>query len=321
MMEKMGKMLTARIFAIVILALACVGMWGCGLFDEEVTTAVDDVRTGGTMVAILDDSLAILKNSRGWEEHAESCDYNETCDKGTMNYGIFLVNYRSKQLPYWGDTAKGIYHIMNGLAYDSTIFFYNDENKFGFWKIRESIDVRGEMKWSKDCNGGKNIQNVRPWEKGNVLLEGAQNCPFAVLDTATGVVSKLEFIGEYAWLDGCDDITYIDGDVVCLKALYDEKRYGIYEYGKDGLMDSLIWDDASWSIYTENVLEIRGNMFTIKHPTKMIDGKPNPLNGTFIHYLKPLGTPVLPVRMEYNNFIDSMGISIGYSSEDLIVTK
>lgn len=303
------------------LALACFCMWGCGLFDEETTTAVDDVRTGGTMVAILDDSLAILKNSRGWEEHAESCDYNETCDKGTMNHGIFLVNYRSKQLPYWGDTAKGIYHIMNGLAYDSTIFFYNDENKFGFWKIRESIDVRGEMKWSKDCNGGKNIQNVRPWEKGNVLLEGAQNCPFAVLDTATGVVSKLEFNGEYAWLEGCDDITYIDGETVCLKALYDEKRYGIYEYGKDGLMDSLIWDDASWSIYTENVLEIRGNMFTIKHPTKMIDGKPNPLNGTFIHYLKPLGTPVLPVRMEYNNFIDSMGISIGYSSEDLIVTK
>ncbi len=304
-----------------VVALMCVGMWGCGLFDEDVTTVVDDVRTNGTMVAILDDSLAILKNSRGWEEHAESCDYNETCNKGTMNHGIFLVNYRSKQLPYWGDTAKGIYHIMNGLAFDSTIFFYNDENEFGFWKIRESIDIRGKMKWSEECNGGKNIQNVRPWEKGNVLLEGAQNCPYAILDTATRIVKKLEFTGEYAWLEGCDDITYIDGDVVCLRALYDEKRYGVYEYGKNGLMDSLIWDGASWSIYTENVLEIRGSMFTIRHPTKMIDGKPNPLNGTFIHDLKPLGTPVLPVRMEYNNFVDSTGISIGYSSEDLIVTR
>ena len=310
-----------RLIIALVLALACVSMWGCGLFDEDVSTVVDDVRTNGTMVAILDDSLAILKNSRGWEEHAESCDYNETCDKGTMNHGIFLVNYRSKQLPYWGDTAKGIYHIMNGLAYDSTIFFYNDENEFGFWKIHRSIDIRRKMKWSEDCNGRKNIQNVRPWEKGNVLLEGAQNCPFAVLDTATGVVSRLDFTGDYAWLEGCDDITYIDGEAVCLKALYDEKRYGIYEYGKDGLMDSLIWNDASWSIYTENVLEIRGNMFTIKHPTKMIDGKPNPLNGTFIHYLKPLGTPVLPVRMEYNNFVDSTGFSVGYSSEDLIVTK
>ncbi|MGM9984141.1 MAG: hypothetical protein ACI38O_05570 [Fibrobacter intestinalis] len=304
-----------------VAALLCVGMWGCGLFDEDVTTTVDDVRSSGTVVAILDDSLVILKNSRGWEEHAESCDYYDSCDKGTMNHGIFLVDYRNKRLPYWGDTAKGIYHIINGLAYDSTIFFYNDENKFGLWKISKSIDVRGEMKWSEECDGKKNIQNVRPWKKGDILLEGTQNCPYAILDTATGNVKKLDFAGEYAWLEGCDDITYIDGNVVCLKALYDEKKYGLYEYGEMGLMDSLVWNDASWSIYTKNILEIRGGMFTIKHPTKMIDGEPNPLNGIFIHYLKPLGTPDSPVRMESNNFIDSKGISIGYSSEDLIVTK
>ena len=62
-------------------------------------------------------------------------------------------------------------------------------------------------------------------------------------------------------------------------------------------------------------------MFTIKHPTKMIDGASNPLNGTYIHFLKPLKTPDLPVRMEYNTFIDSMGSSVSYSSEDLIITK
>lgn len=238
-----------------------------------------------------------------------------------MNHGIFLVNYRNKQLPYWGDTAKGVYHIMNGLAYDSTVFFYTDANKFGFWKIREPIDVRGKLKWSEDCNGEKNIQNVRPWENGNVLLEGAQNCPYAILDTATGVVNKLDFAGEYAWLEGCDDITYIDGEIVCLKALYDEKRYGVYGFGKDGPTDSLIWNCASWSVYTKHVLEILGNMLTIKHPTWMIGGESNPLGGIYIHYIKPLGTPILPIRMECNNFIDSVGHSVGYLSEDLTVTK
>ena len=200
--------------------------------------------------------------------------------------------------------------------------FSNADDEFGFWRIGEKPRV--VRKWNCEapceCNRGK---YGRPWVDGNVLLKMVQqdDCPYAVLETATGIVRKLELTGEYAWLEGCDDITYIDGDVVCLKALYDEKRYGVYEYGKDGLMDSLIWDDASWSIYTENVLEIRGNMFTIKHPTKMIDGKPNPLNGTFIHYLKPLGTPALPVRMEYNNFVDSTGTSVGYSADDLIITK
>ena len=83
----------------------------------------------------------------------------------------------------------------------------------------------------------------------------------------------------------------------------------------------MIWNDASWSIYTKNVLEVWGGMFTIKHPTAMMNGEPNLFNGTFIHYLKPLGTPILPMRMEYDFFVDSMGTSIGYSSEDLVIAK
>ena len=312
-----------RLIAMTIFALACVSMWGCGLFDEDVTHEVHEKRHSGLVIAILDDSLALETNGRGWTDHTESCDYWENCDGGTINQGLFLVNYRNKQRPLWGDTIDGVITIIWGLAADSTVLFYDKKNNFGFWKVGKNIDVRKKMKWEDGCKLEHRyvVVMARPWKDGNVLLKDADPCPYAVLDTATGVVKKMEFIGEYAWLERCDDITYIDGDVVCLKALYDEKRYGVYEYGKDGLMDSLIWDDASWSIYTENVLEIRGNMFTIKHPTKMIDGKPNPLNGTFIHYLKPLGTPVLPVRMEYNNFVDSTGISIGYSSEDLIVTK
>lgn len=49
----------ARLFVFANVVLACVSMWGCGLFDEEVSTIIDDVRTNGSLVAILDDSLAI----------------------------------------------------------------------------------------------------------------------------------------------------------------------------------------------------------------------------------------------------------------------
>ena len=312
-----------RLIAMTIFALTCASMWGCGLFEEDVTHEVHEKRHSGLVIAILDDSLALETNGRGWTDHTESCDYWENCDGGTINQGLFLVNYRNKQRPLWGDTIDGVITIIWGLAADSTVLFYDKKNNFGFWKVGKNIDVRKKMKWEDGCKLEHRyvVVMARPWKDGNVLLKDADPCPYAVLDTATGIVRKLEFTGEYAWLEGCDDITYIDGDVVCLKALYDEKRYGVYEYGKNGLMDSLIWNDASWSIYTENVLEIRGNMFTIKHPTKMIDGKPNPLNGTFIHYLKPLGTPALPVRMEYNNFVDSTGTSVGYSADDLIITK
>lgn len=300
------------------LVVACICMWGCGLFDEEATTAVDDVRTGGTMVAILDDSLAILKNSRGWEEHAESCDYNETCDKGTMNHGIFLVNYRNKQQPYWGDTAKGIYHIMNGLAYDSTVFFYNDENEFGFWKIRKSIDVRGKMKWSEDCNGEKNIQNVRSWNKGNILLEGAQKCPFAVLDTATGIVTKLEFTSEYAWLEGCDDITYIDGEIVCLRQRNDRLCEINFEKS-EGVVDSLI--KSEWMLFDPpefygNAVKLKASSFDKNdHAYDFGDRLALIWGKGFLFKEYP------EIWVKGNDFVDSAGISVGYSSEDLIVTK
>ena len=104
-------------------------------------------------------------------------------------------------------------------------------------------------------------------------------------------------------------------------------------------MDSLIWNDANWSIYTKNVLEIRGNMFTIKHPTKMIDGKPNPLNGTFIHYLKPLNfvqnlkiegdkvsfdlrltTPACPIRDQFKDQCIAIVKSLGASEVNVTFT-
>lgn len=310
-----------RLIAMTIFALTCVGMWGCGLLDKEERFVMDKNRTNGYLVAIIDDSLAIMQNMREWELWDDDCNSWEYCDKGTMNPGIFLVNYRKKQSPLWGDTVEGRISIVDGYFHDSSALFSTIDGEFGFWKIGGDARIVRKWKWDDSCKWEGYRLRGSAWIDGKILMKGAFHCGFAILDTATGNVNKLDFTDEYAWLERCDDITYIDGDVVCLKALYDEKRYGVYGYGKNGLMDSLIWDDASWSIYTENVLEIRGNMFTIKHPTKMIDGKPNPLNGTFIHYLKPLGTPALPVRMEYNNFVDSTGTSVGYSADDLIITK
>ena len=318
MMKKM-----CRLIAELAMAIACAGMWGCGLFDEEVTTTVNEERSGGRVIAILDDSLAFVFSGRRWDEFSESCDYWNNCDYGFVNQGLFLVNYRKKQAPYWGDTINGVLYTASGLVYDSTIFVYDDDENFGFWKAGELPDFRKKMKWSGDCIESENIQGVRTWEKGKILLkmEWLENCPYAVLDTATGDVKKLEFTGELAWLEGCDDVTYIDGDVVCLKALYAENRYGVYKYASGELTDSLMWNDAYWSEYTKNVLEIRGNMFTIKHPTEMINHKPNVLNGTFVHSISPLETPELPIRIDAYTFTDSFGNSISYSSEDLIVTK
>ncbi len=304
MMKKM-----CRLVAELAMAIACVGMWGCGLFDEEVTTTVNEERSGGRVIAILDDSLAFVFSGRRWDEFSESCDYWNNCDYGFVNQGLFLVNYRKKQAPYWGDTINGVLYTASGLVYDSTIFVYDDDENFGFWKAGELPDFRKKLKWSGDCVGSENIEGVRPWEKGKILLkmEWLKDCPYAVLDTATGAVKKLEFKGEYAWLEGCDDVTYIDGDVVCLKRL-GEPTGAISLFNEGKAVDSLFNDE-----YTGNVPQFYGNYAAVHIYKK----------GNLIAKFSKNGfeRDYPETWLKYNSFIDSVGNSISYSSEDLIVTK
>lgn len=313
MMKKMRGL-----FAVAVAALMCVGMWGCGNSDYVHW----DKRLNGVLVALVDDSLALLTNYRKFEDCHEIFMGSDECNPGITNDGLFLVNYRKKRTPLWGDTLKEHISIVYGFWRDSSALFSNEEEKFGFWKIGEEPRVVGKWKCEAPCRCGS-AKYGHPWKNGNILLKMVQQdeCPYAVLDTATGDVKKLEFTGELAWLEGCDDITYMDGGVVCLKALYAENRYGVYKYVNNEFSDSLIWQNAFWSEYTKNVLEIRGNMFTIKHPTETIDYKSNVLNGTYIHSISPLGTSDFPIRIDAYNFINSSGNSISYSSEDLIVTK
>ena len=294
-------------------------MWGCGIFDEEVTTSINEKRSGGKVIAILDDSLAFVFSGRRWDEFSESCDYWNNCDYGFVNQGLFLVNYRKKQPPYWGDTINGILYTASGLVYDSTIFVYEYDEKFGFWKVGKSPDFRKKLKWSDDCVGSENIEGVRPWEKGKILLkmEWLKDCPYAVLDTATGNVKKLEFSGEYAWLEGCDDIAYIDGDVVCLRQRGD--RLCEIDFEKGGIViDSLV--KSEWMLFEPPV--IYGNGVVME--SRSFDKNDHAYDfGDRVILLEKNGfkREYPETWLRYHDFIDSMGNSISYSSEDLIVTR
>lgn len=313
-MKKMFKL-----FLTAVMVVACAGMWGCGLFDEEVTTTVNEERSGGRVIAILDDSLAFVFSGRRWDEFSESCDYWNNCDYGFVNQGLFLVNYRKKQAPYWGDTINGVLYTASGLVYDSTIFVYDDDENFGFWKAGELPDFRKKMKWSGDCIESENIQGVRTWEKGKILLkmEWLENCPYAVLDTATGDVKKLEFTGELAWLEGCDDITYINGEVVCLRQRGD--RLCEIDFERNGVVaDSLI--KSEWMLFEPPIAYGNG----VVMQSRSFDKNDHAYDfGDRIVLLDKNGfeRDYPETWLRYNSFIDSVGNSISYSSEDLIVTK
>ena len=120
-----------------------------------------------------------------------------------------------------------------------------------------------------------------------------------------------EFTGEYAWLDGCDDITYMDGDVMCLKRL--GKPTGVISLFNEGrIIDSLEYDH-----FTGNVpIFYDGYVAAYIYKKDFVEGD-------LIAKVSKNGfeQEFPETWIKYNIFLDSAGNSISYSSEDLFVTK
>ncbi len=295
--------------------LACVSMWGCGLFDEDVNHVVDSERYNGIVFAIIDDSLALETNGRRWTDYTEHCDYWEDCETGTINQGVFLVNYRNKQKPLWGDTIDGAISIVYGYYHDSSAMFSNADGEFGFWRIGEKPRVVRKWNCEAPCECNREKYG-RPWTEGNVLLKMVQQdgCPYAVLDTLTGNVTKLEFTGDYAWLEGCDDITYVDGDIICLKRLAGAMG-AISLLTSKSVIDSL--ENTKERDFLGYPPILYGNFMLVQVYRKDLLGIRIMLKVN----KKGFDLSYPEMWMSSNVFVDSSGISVGYSSEDLAVTR
>ena len=310
-MKRFNKNLVVIAIEIMIAAFACVSMWGCSSwFEEETTMSVSKKRTGGYLTAFVNDSLAIVWNGRDWGTYNKSCDYYDSCEKGTLNQGVFLVNYREMRPPLWGDTVDGSINVVEGFYSDSSVMFFNDNEEFGFWKIGGNARIVRKWKWDDTCKWDGFRLRASAWIDGKVLMKGAFHCEFAILDTATGYVDNLEYTGDYAWLEGCDDITYIDDEVLCLKRL-DDPMGSISLLNSEGVVDSLGNPENDNFIGYPPILYGNFILVQVYKKDRLVakmgkDGFDDDYPETW---------------MKYNSFVDSTGFSISYSSDDLVITK
>ena len=139
-------------------------------------------------------------------------------------------------------------------------------------------------------------------------------CPYAVLDTLTGNVTKLEFTGDYAWLEGCDDITYVDGDIICLKRLAGAMG-AISLLTSKSVIDSL--ENTKERDFLGYPPILYGNFMLVQVYRKDLLGIRIMLKVN----KKGFDLSYPEMWMSSNVFVDSSGISVGYSSEDLAVTR
>lgn len=305
-----------RLIIVALATFACVGMWGCSDDDYRRWGG----RYEGSLVAIIDDSLALLTNSRGYEDCHDVFMGSEECERGGTNDGLFLVNYRKQQNPYWGDTVDGEINLIGGYYNDSSAFFLNAKNEFGFWRIGGKPRVFGKWNCEAPCRCDWRKYG-RPWIDGNVLLkmENQNECPYAVLDVTMGIVKRMEFTGDYAWLKGCNDITYIDGEVVCLRQRGNE--YCEINFEKNGIVIDSIMKPEWMMGYPP---EIYGNVAKMK--VKSFDKKDHAYDfGERLSLIEKSGflfENYPETWLKDNSFVDSTGSLISYyPSEDLIVTK
>lgn len=317
MMKKM-----CRLIAVTVAALMCVGLFGCG--DDE--TFEWKGRENARIVSFVDDSLVLLFNRRGYQKCQEGVGplgYSDCIDGGT-NDGLFLVNFREKKPVYWADTLDFGVNFMRGFYRDSTILFLAEyEKKIGFWKIGSLPQTLKKISWKSPCEGfdGKSPTQFRPWKDGDVLVINAKGCAYSVLDTATGDVDVLPLDGEYAWLRDCDDVTYLNGNVMCLKR-EDEDKVELLRNGM--LVDSLKFDafnayvgDAYGGAVKWNGPFAQIYLSTIDPNSKLFHESMYYLNGLTKEFFSKKSNANLWVDNALSEFIDSAGDCLQYEPDDL----
>ena len=195
------------------------------------------------------------------------------------------MNYQSKSLPIWGDTLNYSLSFVEGYYQDSMVMVYNDKNQFGFWKIGGKPELHKTWHFTSPCRIGLySSLKARPWRNGGVLVLGLENCPYALLDTASGMVVQKEFMDDDLGLNICSDVTHLNESIVCLQPIVDDLRYGVYLKVNNILRDSLIWNTSSWQI-AKNLTGWYTNTFWINHPTELFNGMTNPISGKQLYKL------------------------------------
>ena len=225
-MKKFGNV---ALLAVAMIALACVGMWGCGVDDgwgEREFRAYDVAK----VVGFVDDSLVIVADSREWMQ--ETPDY---AIGGHGHQRLRVFNYRIQEDgPRWVDTLDNFVdecdYVLGQLS-DSVVWggqpsLYTKVWKgplMTFWKIGEKPIVKNISVETERCSQTFFVKNMRSWIEESIIVlsekslrYGGDTCQYAVLDTVAGTLTFKRLDENLKWIQKCDDVRAWGDDVYCV---------------------------------------------------------------------------------------------------------
>lgn len=295
------------------LAVLCITICGCYFegepleCDELDVPHIDEWRRDSYFVTIVDDSLAILRLNRG----------KSTCIKGGTekiyadNFGLFLVNYRTKQKHLLGsildyDFISRTSEFEKGYYIDSSVVVFDGKNQFSFCKIGvESIKVN-ELSYYKGKMMYYVIRNVQPWKDGNMLLNGNDD-NWYTLDTKTGQIELFDLYNEYKWLTEYDKaVLYFENKVVSIRKNMQTNNFELIVNGNIADTLNSLYPPDSWPyMYGRNYIAI--NMDNGKQKIHKIDTIDFKFDTTFE-----------PLWIDGSKFYKNDSDFVQYFAEDLL---
>lgn len=287
-------------------------------------------RTAPTGVrAIVNDSLSLQSSLRCWHKWVDHSFLFTTTDQydGCSNEGLHLVNYRNKQSVVWQDTLDISIGIIGQLT-DSIVYGGDLNSEIHIWKIGR-LPVKAKIaSWSGNCSESlkKNMSGtpfrMRPWEKNSLIVLGASlnsggdTCQYAIFDSTTGVMEQARFIAANSWLSSCEDITYINNDIYCIKKSKAEKC-GIDLIVNGVVTDSIVFDSCKFldekpvATWFGNYVELKPYYYKSDWRGQNFTTLVKVSGGSFDHSFSSIWMSNWPLA-----YYDSNGVIVQYDDND-----
>jgi hypothetical protein len=244
----MKKMFKMKLF---LVACLCVGIVGCGLFDDDVIDSGVDVIPLG----FVNDTTAIIFN-RYWEQIEQHCGGNfGRCDRTDYTGSeMQLADIRFDKV-YW--TKKIVPDNQGMIFIDSTLFFFNHTynfdngyfnqiavNKLGDKEFQQANKIELKLKNIELIGEGWKFSEkkiVRPWHSGLILAnstyysDGSNGKHYALINTVAGTFERFTPTDEYEWMNECEDVKWSSVGGLCLKRISDATGFVLLKNGMDTL--------------------------------------------------------------------------------------
>jgi hypothetical protein len=225
MENKVTKFGLRKMLAVLAVAFACVGMWGC----SETTFEWDEKRSGAKVMGFVDDSLVMVEDYRCWSKYTNYANGSSDDDRGCENARLCVYNYRVQEDgPRWCDSLTGSYTngMWDGQFSDSVIWghlYVQRKNSISLWKIGEKPHTINLNRNLEGCSIVFRGNSVKEWVDGAFIVRnekslkfGGDSCQYAVLDTLLKTITYKRLDKDLEWIKECDDVRAWHDDVYCL---------------------------------------------------------------------------------------------------------